>query len=131
MLLGIRFLDNYVNPNVYQTPSDYLSFTEGDTKTIVFQLIDKSNDVSNIPPGRTYITAATTITFIIQNINTALKLTKVATNVANTPYWQVNLASGEIVGGTYSVKVSLTDSGNVLNAYANSVIKIFPSTTLT
>jgi hypothetical protein len=57
MILSLRVLTNYINPNNYTLDTQF-RFVQGGAPTLVFQLIDSSKDTDQElinPPGRRYI----------------------------------------------------------------------------
>ena len=127
MILGLRFLDNIASNNVYVL-TDILTFSENDSKVITFELLDMSSDTNNLPPGRLYIPASgATLALVIQNIDDAKVINATPTLVATTPFWQFALSSGNIVGGTYSITLSLTEGTNKTSGYLNARIRVIPA----
>jgi len=129
MKLSIRYLLNYNNPNSY-TPADQLEFAAGDTVTVYFELVDLSQNQYGDPPGIVYIASPSptrVLTVTVQNNNDALVLVKVPTQVAGTPFWTMNFASGEIAGGTYSLKLLLVEGSKLTNSNINASVLVDPA----
>ena len=127
MKLSIRFLDNYSNANTYQ-PTDQITFAEGSTVTVYFELIDLSKNCYGDPPGLLYIASSTpTLQLTVNNVANSLVLNKFPALVAGTPFWSMSFAVGEITGGTYSLTLKLTEGSNISTAYTSGSIKVLPS----
>lgn len=130
MILGIRFLDNYCGTNSY-TLTPQLTFAEGSNVTVNFELIDLSKNTYVDPPGDLYIAAASptpVLSIIVQNIDVQFALTKVPTQIPGTPFWTMNFAVGEILGGTYGLLLTLVEGTNTTVGHSNSALLVLPIT---
>lgn len=156
MVLGCRFLDNYVDENNYSI-AQQISFTQGDYNDVVggknvrrvwFQLVDMSKDTSLQgfnPPGRRFIPvvdSATTkeeieIQVTLTSINSANVYTMPSSSTFANPidsdwsisYFDVDQSWG--LKGTVQAKVEvrIKDAGSVVKRYTAIVpnaLRIMP-----
>jgi hypothetical protein len=119
MLLTARILDNVAGVNSY-IPVQSIEFTEGDGPALYVQLVDATKQRSSEgfnPPGQRYMPAAgSTLSVLFDNLNDALKVTKVATQPfpLDPSIWKVQLAPTDAVRGTCSLRLTLTEPGPVI-----------------
>jgi len=127
MQLSLKILDNYAGPNSYQE-SGWLGLTEGSYPvTLVFKLVDNTNS------GRLYIApTGSTLTVQTDNLNDSTKLTKTASLVTGTPFWQITFAQGDLKGGTMNLKITLNDTigGKIITGYAPAALRIWSANNL-
>jgi hypothetical protein len=129
MRLTARILENVSGVNSWQY-ADQASFTEGDAPTIYFQLVDASSDRADqgfVPGGRRYVPASgATLTVLIDHIDDARKLTKVATQpyAGDLSIWSIQLLSSDKLRGTLNLKLTLTESGKVTYGLVQSALGV-------
>lgn len=129
MLLSARFLNDVSGVNNFYYASE-VRFSEGDAPTIYLQLSDASV-MSSIegfnPSGRRYVPASgATLSVTIENINNAKKVTRIATQpYAQDPsIWAVTLLTTDMVHGTASITLTLTQGSVVTKGYLRNAIKV-------
>lgn len=130
MLLSARPLKDVANVNSFEWTTT-AEFTAGDAGNFYFQLIDRSLDLSNqgfSPSGRRYMPAAgATLSCKIMSINDAITVTRVATQpFANDPsIWALPLLTTDLLNGSYSMRMTLTEGSVVKHGFADLVINFF------
>lgn len=132
MLLSARILQNVSGVNDWEH-ADQLKFTEGDTLYVHFQLIDSNKDRQNQgfkPSGKRYIPATgATLQATIQNVNSAKTLVKTAVQPysGDLSIWRIQLTSSDALSsGTFSVNLSLTESGVVTRGVIKNALSVEP-----
>lgn len=131
MLLSARMLKDVAGVNSYEHDTQ-VSWTEGDTTLLYFQLIDASLDPSNQgfqPPGRRFVPAAgATLQVVLENIDDAKKVTRLATQpFANDgSIWALQVMASDKIRGTPQLRLTLTQSGVVTSGLVKNAIKIHP-----
>lgn len=129
MLLSARPLRDVQSVNSFRY-CNQLQFTEGDVLTVYFQLIDAGLDLSTEgynPAGRRYMPAAgAVLTVTVDSINSAKKITRVATQpYAQDPsIWSLSILSTDTVRGTLPLKLSLNEAGKITNALVNNFFMV-------
>lgn len=130
MLLSARALQDVANVNSFE-PATTVQMTAGDAGTFYFQLIDKSLDLSNqgfSPAGRRYMPAAgSTLSVKIMSINDALTVTRVATQPfpLDPSIWSIPLLATDMLNGSYSMRLTLTEGGVAKHGFADHIINFF------
>lgn len=131
MLLSARMLKDVAGVNSYEYDTQ-VQWTEGDTTTIYFQLIDSSLDNSSQgfqPPGRRFVPAAgATMSVTLENIDDARKLTRLATQpFANDgSIWALQIQASDKIRGTPQLRMTLTQAGVVTSGLVKNALKIHP-----
>lgn len=124
MLLSALMLNGLCDINHWEFVQT-LETTQGSAPDIYFQLIDASVNKTKDPLGRRYIAGAgATLQVVIQDIDTAVTVTKYATQpyADDKSIWKISFNpvtdSVAIAGlvGTYALKLLLTEPGTVLPA---------------
>jgi len=124
MLLSARMLNNVNDVNNFEVVQT-LEMVKGDVAVIYLALIDASTEKHRDPTGRRYCAATgSTLKVVIQDINTAVTLTKYATRpfAADQSIWKVTLDlvmdAVAIAGlcGTYALKLTLVEPGTTMPA---------------
>lgn len=133
MLLSARMLKDVANVNSYEYDSQ-ISWTEGDTLTLYFQLVDAALDTNREgyqPGGRRFVpAAAATLQVVVDSIDDAKKVTRLATQpFANDgSIWALQIMATDKVRGSPQLRLTLTQSGVVTSGIVKSAIKIYPKT---
>lgn len=130
MLLSVRMLNGVGNVNTFEYVSA-VEFTEGDGPLIYFQLIDSSLDKGMRPAGRRYAPAAgATLQCVVHSIDDAKKVTRFASQpFANDPsIWALQLQSTDVIRGTCSMQLVLTEGAVVRRGSASAVINAYAQT---
>jgi hypothetical protein len=124
MLLSARILNNVVDVNTFEVCMT-LELTQGDAPTIYFALIDASVNKHKDPHGQRYVAPSdATLKVVLQDINTAVTLTKYATRPfpGDQSIWSISFnpvtdaTSMASLLGTYALKLTLTEPGTTLPA---------------
>jgi len=135
MLLSARMLDSVGSVNIFEYV-DQVSFMEGDTVDLFFQLIDLSKDkaINQFKPaGRRYIpVAGATMSVVLDNIDDDIKVTRVATQpfAGDPSIWKVSVLASDKIRGTVALSITLTESGVVKRGRVETAVAISPSGTL-
>lgn len=120
MLMGIRFLTNVGNVNIFDFIQQ-LEITAGDTQAIYFQLIDLAvdrSDESFNPPGRRYMPAANSTLMVTL---TSVECGKVVIRSATQPFtqdpsiWTFTILGSDPIQGTINMNLRLTEPTRTLN----------------
>jgi hypothetical protein len=135
MHLSARVLKDVQSVNSFE-PDTELSWTEGDTLDVHLQLIDVSLDRALQgfqPEGRRYVpTAGATLSCVIENIDDAKKITRLATQpFANDgSIWRLNILSTDVIRGTPQLRLTLTEGTKVTRGLVRLALKIHPRSNL-
>jgi hypothetical protein len=122
MLLSARILNNVADVNHFETVVS-LEVVQGDAPDIYIALVDASVEKHNVPPYRRYVApTGSTLKVVIQDIDTAVTLTKYATRPfsGDQSIWKVaytqpaDITSIASMAGTYALKLTLTEPGTTL-----------------
>lgn len=133
MLLSARVLKDVATVNSFEYGSE-ASWTEGDTLSVFFQLIDASLDTplqGFNPSGRRYVPATgATLEITLENLDDGKKLTRLATQpFANDgSIWALSVLATDKIRGTPQVRFRLTQSAVVTTGLLKNGIKIYPKT---
>lgn len=118
MLLSARML-NLVDVNNY-TVVDSVQFTQGDTVSVYFQLIDTAKNAAiygSNTSGLRYVPASgATLTVTIENIDTAKAITDRACTqpfVGDASIWMVSITAFDTIEGIMQMRLKLTQSAVV------------------
>jgi hypothetical protein len=129
MLLSARMLKDVASVNSFESDTQ-LSWMEGDSVTIYFQLIDLTLDKVDqgfMPAGRRYVPASgATLSVVLENINDAKTLTRFASQpfVNDGSIWSVTILSTDLVRGTPQMRLTLTEGAKVTRGLVKNVLKI-------
>ena len=124
MLLSALMLNGVCDINHWDVVQT-LEITQGDAPDIYFVLNDASVSKTKDPHGRRYVASAgATLQIVIQDIDSAVTLTKYATQPfpEDKSIWKVSFdpvtdgPSMSGLAGTYALKLRLTEPGTVLPA---------------
>lgn len=114
MLLSADFLKDVCDVNSFEYASN-MEWTENDVLTLTMQLMDASLDTASqgyFPPGRRYVPAAgSTLSVIIENIDDAKKITRLATQpyAQDGSVWQLQIFATDKIRGTPQIRLVLTE----------------------
>lgn len=125
MLLSGRVLTDVSSVNSFGY-GEVFEFTEGDTVSLYFQLIDKSLDKDMRPAGRRFMPAAgATLQAVVHNIQTSRIITRFATQpyAQDGSIWKLDLLPTDVIKGTASIKLSLSESGKVTTGLMDLAIR--------
>ncbi len=135
MHLSARVLKDVQSVNSFEADTE-LSWTEGDTLDIHLQLIDVSLDRALQgfqPEGRRYVpTAGATLSCVIENIDDAKKITRLATQpFANDgSIWRLSILATDVIRGTPQLRLTLTEGTKVTRGLVRLALKIHPRSNL-
>lgn len=125
MLLSGRVLTDVASVNNFGY-GEVFEFTEGDTISLNFQLIDVSVDKDLRPPGRRFIPAAgATLQAVVHNLSAAKTITRFATQpfAQDGSIWRLDILPTDIIKGTGSIKLTLNESGKITTGLMDLVIR--------
>lgn len=114
MLLSARFLNDVANVNSFEY-AQVGQFTKGEAASIYFQLIDESLDGALKgfqPAGRRYVPATgATLSVVVNSIDNAKKITRVATNPFpdDRSIWKLDFLATDTISGTATLQLTLTE----------------------
>lgn len=129
MLLSARVLRDVANVNSFDY-ADAFQFTEGDATVLYIQLCDMTVETAKegfSPPGRRYMPAvAATLSVIIENIDTAKKITRSATQPfsQDASIWSIPILATDAIRGTSNLRLVLTESGVVTRGTVKNAISV-------
>lgn len=130
MLLSARMLNAVAGVNSFEIV-DSARFSQGDTVTIYFQLVDSSLDTSSrgfSPSGRRYIPATgATLQVILTNIDDAVQVVRYATvayPADDRSIWSVSVLSSDKIAGTADMVLKLTEGGVITNGRLIAALRI-------
>lgn len=135
MHLSARVLKDVQSVNSFEADTE-LSWTEGDTLDIHLQLIDVSLDRALQgfqPEGRRYVpTAGATLSCVIENIDDAKKITRLASQpFANDgSIWRLSILATDVIRGTPQLRLTLTEGTKVTRGLVRLALKIHPRSNL-
>lgn len=135
MHLSARVLKDVQSVNSFEADTE-LSWTEGDTLDIHLQLIDVSLDRALQgfqPEGRRYVPAAgATLSCVIENIDDAKKITRLASQpFANDgSIWRLSILATDVIRGTPQLRLTLTEGTKVTRGLVRLALKIHPRSNL-
>lgn len=136
MLLSARPLKDVATVNSFEVDSS-VDWTEGDTLTLYFQLIDASLDVSSQgfnPAGRRFCPPATsTLTVTLENIDDARKLVRTASQPfpEDLSIWSIPILVTDKVRGTPQMRLTLTMPGaKVVYGVVKNLFRVQSATNL-
>lgn len=130
MLLSARPLIDVANVNTFRVVQT-AQMTAGDAGNLYFQLIDKSLDLGTegySPSGRRYMPAVgATLSVRVMSINDAITVTRLATQpFAQDPsIWALPLLSTDLLNGSYSIRLTLTEGAVVKHGFADCILNMF------
>lgn len=125
MLLSARVLSDVASVNNFGY-GEVFEFTEGDTVSLYFQLIDASRDKDMRPAGRRYIpTAGATLQAVVHNLNSAKTITRFAVQpyAQDGSIWRLDLLATDVVRGTCSIKLTLSEGGVITTGLMDLAIR--------
>lgn len=119
MKLSARILEDVSGVNSFEYAQQAF-WTQGDTTTVYFQLVDLAKDREQFgffPGGRRYCpTAGASLTVTLDNIDNDVKISN---RVATQPFsqdpsiWAFNVTSTDTISGTITLRFTLTQGGVV------------------
>lgn len=130
VLLSARFLVGVAGVNSFQY-AERLSFTQGDTNTVYFQLLDLNLDTAAqgySPPGRRYSAAAgATLTVLLDNLDTGRLVQKVATVpfAGDRSIWSFGVTATDQLVGTVALRLQLTEGSTVSNGVVSAGLSVY------
>ena len=132
MLLSGRMLENVTSVNGYDLVNE-VRFTEGDSGYVHFVIIDLNKDQSMKPPGRRYIPAASsTLSVVIQNVDSSKTITRSASNpyATDTSIWRVQILATDVLKGTFSLKLALTEVSVITRGVIKNALSVQPQSSV-
>lgn len=121
MLLSARILNAVSGVNSFEI-AESAQFSQGDTLTLYFQLLDASLDTSSKgfdPPGRRYIPATgATLQCTLTNIDDAKQVSRYATAAFpadDRSVWALSVLASDGISGTSDLVFKLTEGSIVTN----------------
>jgi hypothetical protein len=132
MLLSARFLNDVSSVNSFEV-AQVGQFTKGEAASVYFQLVDLSVDGALkgfAPAGRRYIPATgATLSVVVNSIDNAKKITRVATNPFpdDRSIWKLDFLTTDTVSGTLSLQLTLTEGSVVRKGLVKNGLRIAPS----
>ena len=129
MKLSARALRDVQSVNSFRY-ANQIEYTEGDTLTVYFQLIDAGLDRADEgynPAGRRFMPAAAAVlTVTIDSINSAKKITRTATQPfsQDPSIWGVSILSTDLIRGTSPLRLSLNESGKITSGMVNNFFMV-------
>lgn len=129
MKLSLRLLDDVASVNSMEAVTE-LSVTSGDPQTVFVQLIDavRHRDDANAPAVRYMPAAGATMSLVFDNIDTAKKVTKVASQPFATDgsVWKVDLTTQDTakLSGTVSLVFTLTEGTRVVSGRLQAALLV-------
>lgn len=132
MLLSARLLGNVSSVNSF-SHEDTIRFTEGDTVTVYFQLIDLALDKSSdgfVPAGRRYMPeVGATMEITLGFIDDAKTIVRAATQPYPTrdpSVWALSLFATDSVRGTVDMRLKLTEGSKVTRGVIRQALSVEP-----
>ena len=119
--LYCRFLDNVAGVNSYD-PKAQLQFSEGGSRPIYLQLVNRSQDTDDqgfSPPGRRYVPqAGATLQVSLLNLDQAVQVTKAAIQpfAGDASIWKIDSYPSDKLRGTVSLRLALTEGSDTTYA---------------
>lgn len=135
MLLSALMLKDVQSVNSYE-PDTELSWTEGDSLDVYFQLIDASLDRVTQgfwPEGRRYVPdTGATLSCVVENIDDAKKITRQAVQPFpnDGSIWRLNVLSSDTIRGTPQLRLTLTEGTKITRGLVRLALKIHPRSNL-
>lgn len=129
MLLSARMLDSVGSVNNFDYV-DQVSFTQGDTVDVYFQLIDVTQDKvaqQFKPAGRRYMpTAGAVLQVTLDNIDDDVKIVRAASQpyALDPSIWKVSLLATDSIRGTVNLGLRLSEGARVTTGRAEAAISI-------
>jgi hypothetical protein len=129
MHLSARILENVSGVNSFDY-ANQATFTEGDTPTIYFQLVDLAKNKASegfVPAGCRYVPEAdATLTITLDHVDSARKITRAATQpFANDPsIWSFVILTTDKLRGTVNMKLALSEDGKVTNGLKQAALGV-------
>jgi hypothetical protein len=133
MLLSARFLNDVANVNSFEY-AQVGQFTKGEATSIYFQLIDESLDGALkgfAPAGRRYVPATgATLSVVVNSIDDAKKITRVATNPFpdDRSIWKLDFLATDTISGTATLQLTLTEGSVVRKGIVKNGLRIASDT---
>jgi hypothetical protein len=133
MLLSARFLNDVANVNSFEY-AQVGQFTRGEAASVYFQLIDDSLDGALkgfAPSGRRYIPATgATLSVVVNSIDDAKKITRVATNPFpdDRSIWKLDFLTTDKIDGTATLQLTLTEGSVVRKGLVKNGLRIASDT---
>jgi len=133
MLLSARMLLDAQNVNSFEY-ARVVEFTQGDTLTAYFQLIDASQDKASqgfVPPGRRFMPApGALLTCTVENLDSAKQIVRMASQpFAQDPsIWALSILPTDTVKGTSNLRLSLNEGGKLTSGVLVDAFRIFSQT---
>jgi hypothetical protein len=130
MLLSARVLKNLTTVNSFEH-DETVQWMEGDSLTLHIQLLDAELDTDHegfYPPGRRYMPVATsTLTVVLENVDDARKVTRVATQPYATldpSIWAVTILATDLVRGAPQIRLTLVEPSRTIRGVVKGAIRI-------
>lgn len=126
MRLGIRNLRDVSNVNTFGYALSPPQYTEGDTQSIFFQLVDED---APLPGGmaRRYIPATgATLTVILDSVEIQKQVTRVMVQqfVDDRSIWRLDVNAADPMRGTVDAFITLNESGAVHRARVKGALRV-------
>lgn len=125
MKLGLRVLDDVQTVNSLEEATE-VSVVSGDPVDLYFQLVDGLRDAAS-PAYRYMPTAGATLSLILDNLDIAKRVTKVASQpFSDLSIWKVSLTALETakLKGTVSLLFTLTEGSVSRNGRALAAVLV-------
>ena len=135
MLLSARVLKNLTTVNSFEY-DDTIQWMEGDSLTLYFQLIDAELDLSAKgwnPSGRRYVPpATTTLTVVLENIDTGKTITRVATQpfTGDLSIWSIPILATDKARGAPQLRLILAEPTKTIRGVVKGLFRIQSATNI-
>ena len=129
MLLSARVLKDVSSVNSFQHDLN-LSWTQGDALDVYIQLLDASLDRADQgfnPGGRRFCpAAASTLSVVLENLDDAKKITRMATQpfAGDASIWKLVINASDKIQGTPQMRLTLTEGAKVTRGVAKMLFRV-------
>ena len=130
MLLSARFLTDVASINSWEY-ADVIEFTEGDSITFYFQLIDLNKDKNIdgfVPAGKRYISASgAVLQCTIENLDDEKIITRNATLAFpsdDRSIWKITILTSDKIRGTANLRLKLTEGTTISSGLVKNGLRI-------
>lgn len=129
MRLSARILQNATDVNNFGY-TQQAEFTQGDTPTIYFQLIDSSLDRPDqgfVPSGRRYMPAVgASLVVTLDHLDDTRKITRAAFQPfsSDPSIWAITILSTDVLRGTVNMKLALVEGSKPTNGLLQAALNV-------